>query len=233
MEESLISTVLVIKLKPMIDFNIHEYFNNIVYRVNQRREEMITEFRDRMEERRAATTTRLKTVQQLIDSKADLQSHMKENLLHSMREKMLEDIDTKMVQLQVVEKETEVVFECDTQPLEQTVSVLGQLIERDIISTPDYPALSQPSVSVGKGGTADEELYWPTGVAVDEKSKLIYVATGGEGRRYFYRYISLFSMTGEYIDRFCKGQAWDPFGIVISGDNNLFVSDLGSQRIQI
>ena len=130
--------------------SIHEHFNKIIYRLNQRREEVITEFRERLEERRAATTTRLNTVQQLIDSKADLQIRMKENLLHSMREKMLEDIDTRMTQLQVVEKETEVVFECDTRQLEQTISVLGQLIEREIISTPDYPALSQPSVSVGK-----------------------------------------------------------------------------------
>ena len=196
---------------------IHVHFNKIIYRLNQRREEVITEFRERLEERRAATTTRLNTVQQLIDSKADLQSRMKENLLHSIREKMLEDIDTRMTQLQVVEKETEVVFECDTRQLEQTISVLGQLIEREIISTPDYPALFQPSVSVGKRGTAEGELDSPTGVAVDDKSKLIYVANEGN--------ISLFSMTGEYIDRFCKVNL--PYGIAISEDNNVFVSDWG------
>ena len=197
--------------------SIHEHFNRIVDCVNQRREEMIAEFREGLEERRAATTTRLNTVQQLIDSKADLQSRMKENLLHSMREKMLEDIDTRMTQLQVVEKETEVVFECDTRQLEQTISVLGQLTEREIISTPDYPALLQPSVSVGKKGTAEGELVWPRGVAVDEKSKLIYVADD--------RNISVFSMTGEYVDRFCVGQVDLPHGIVISEDNNVFVSD--------
>ena len=209
--------------------NIHEHFNNIVYRVNQRREEMITEFRDRMEERRAATTTRLNTIQQLIDSKADLQSRMKENLLHSMREKMLEDIDTRMAQLQVVEKETEVVFECDTRQLEQTISVLGQLIQREIISTPDYPALLQPSVSVGKQGGAEGELYYPRGVAFDEKSKLIFVANALE-----YGYsgnISVFSITGEYIDRFCKSPVDRPYGIAISEDNNLFVSDSVSHCI--
>ena len=202
--------------------SIHEHFNNIVYRVNQRREEMITAFRDRMEERRAATTTRLNTIQQLIDSKADLESRMKENLLHSIRERMLEDIDTRMAQLQAVEKETEVVFECDTRQLEQTISVLGQLIQRKIVSTPDYPALSQPSVSVGKEGIAKGELYRPRGVAFDEKSKLIYVANGGtfinSGN------ISVFSITGEYIDRFFKGLVKYPFGIAIS-DNNVFVSD--------
>ena len=157
--------------------SIHEHFDKIIYRLNQRRDEVIHEFRERMEERRAALTTRLNTIQQLIDSKADLQGRMKENLLHSMRERMTEDIDTKLTQLQVVEKETEVVFECDTQQLEQTISVLGQLIERDNISTPDYPALLQPSVSVGKKGTAKGELDWPHGVAVDEESKLIYVAS--------------------------------------------------------
>ena len=203
--------------------SIHEHFNKIINRLNQRREEVIAEFRERLEERRAATTTHLNTVQQLVDSKADLQSRMKENLLHSMREKMLEDIDTRMTQLQVVEKETEVVFECDTRQLEQIISVLGQLIEREIISTPDYPALSQPSVSVGKQGTAEGELDNPRGVAVDEKSKLIYVANIGK--------ISVFSMTGEYIDKFCEGQVNEPYGIAISEDNNVFVSDSWSRCV--
>ena len=209
--------------------SIHEHFNKIIYRLNQRREEMITEFRDKMEERRATTTTRLNTIQQLIDSKADLQGRMKENLLHSIREKMLEDIDTKLTQLQVVEKETEVVFDCDTRQLEQTISVLGQLIERETISTPDYPTLLQPSVSVGKIGRAEGELIWPYGVAVDEKSNLIYVVDRG-----YYNVagsISVFSITGEYIDRFCRGQVKYPYGIVIGGDNDLFVSDIGSHCV--
>ena len=35
-------------------------------------------------------------------------------------------------------------------------------------------------------------------------------------------------MTGEYIDRFCKGQIIRPYGIAISKDDNVFVSDAGS-----
>ena len=204
--------------------SIHELFNNIIYRLNQRREEVITEFREMMEERRAATTTRINMIHQLIDSKTDLQSHMKENLLHSMWEKMIEEIDSKMKQLEVVEKGTEVVFECNTRQLEQTVSVLGQLVEREIISIPDYPALLQPSVSVGKKGTAEGELVWPRGVAVDETSQLIYIADGGSEIKL--GNISVFSVTGEYIDTVSEGQVKSPYGVAVSGDN-LFVSDSG------
>ena len=75
--------------------------------------------------------------------------------------------------------------------------MLGQLIERETISIPDYPALLQPSVSVGKIGLAEGELNCPCGVAFDEKSKLIYVADGGSfittGN------ISVFSIRGEKI----------------------------------
>ena len=140
--------------------SIHEHFNRIIYRLNQRREEMIHEFREILEEIRAAATTRLNMLQELIDSKAELQGHMKENPLHSMRERMTEEIDTKIRDFQVVGRVTEVVFECHTTQLEQTISVWGQLIEREIISTPDYPTLQQPSISVGKRGTAEGEIYW-------------------------------------------------------------------------
>ena len=174
-----------------------------------------------MGERRAAVTTRQNMLQQLIDSKAEIQGLMKENPLHSMRERMTEEIDTKMRDLQVAQKETEVVFECDTTQLEQTISVLGQVVEREIVSTPDYPALQQPSVSVVKVGTAEGELFLPNRVAFDERSKRIYVTNTvlfGGGN------INVFSVTGEYINRVCERQVCNPSGIAISGDN-VFVSD--------
>ena len=45
-----------------------------------------------MEEKRTAGATRVKTLKQLIESKAELESRMKENLFHSVREKMTKDI---------------------------------------------------------------------------------------------------------------------------------------------
>ena len=82
---------------------------------------------------------------------------------------MVEDIEIKMRQLEVVEREVEMTFECDTRQLEETISVLGQLLEREILPIPNYPALLEPRISVGKSGTGQGELSWPQGIAFDEK----------------------------------------------------------------
>ena len=126
----------------------------------------------------------------------------------------------------MIEEETEVVFQCDTRQLEQTISVLGQLIGRKVVSTPDYPALLQPSVCTGKKGAAEGVLVWPRGVTLDEKSQRIYVADGGSDIKL--GNISVFSVTGEYPGAFCKKQVKSPYGVAVSviGDN-LFVSDSG------
>ena len=128
-----------------------------------------------------------------------------------------------MRQLEVVEREVELTFECDTRQLEETISVLGQLVEREILPIPNYPALLEPRISVGKSGTGQGELSWPQGIAFDERTQLIYVAHGdplsGIGS------IIVFSVTGEYINRFCKGQVKYPMGIAINGDE-VYVSDL-------
>ena len=148
---------------------------------------------------------------------------MKENLLHSTRDRMVEDIETKMRQLEVVEREVELTFECDTRQLEETISVLGQLGEREILPIPNYPALLEPRISFGRSGIGQGELIYPHGIAFDERTQLIYVANGnlfsGNGS------ISVFSVTGEYINTFCEEQLSIPIGIAINGDE-VYVSDV-------
>ena len=60
-------------------------------------------------------------------------------------------------------------------------------------------------------------------VIIHVTDNMIYVAGTGN--------ISVFSMTGEYIDRFCEGQVNEPYGIAISEDNYVFVSDAGSNCV--
>ena len=199
-----------------IEARIHEKFNQLIVCLNRRREQLISEHRGRQEERRVATTSRIQTIQQLTDTRGHIQTEMKENLLHSMQKKMVEEIETRMRQIKVVEREVEVLFECDTQQLEKTISVLGQVVERDP-PIPNYPTLLQPRMSVGKKGT---ELECPMGIAFDEITQQIYVANGSQSSSG----ISVFSVTGEYINIFCEGELAFPVGIAINGDC-VYVSD--------
>ena len=205
-----------------IEARINEKFNQLIDCLNQRRVQLIAEHRERQEEKRAETTSRIQTLQQLTDSKTYLQTEMKENVLRSMQEKMVEEIEIKMLQLEVVEREVELTFEYDTRQLEETISVLGQLVEREILPIPNYPALLEPRISVGKQGTGQGEIDWAEAIAFDERTQLIYVANGalisGEGS------IIVFSVIGEYINTFCKGQVKYPIGIAINGDE-VYVSD--------
>ena len=205
-----------------IEAQINEKFNQLIDCLNRRRVQLIAEHRERQAEKRAETTSRRQTLRHLTDTKTLLQAQMKENLLHSMRDRMVEDIETKMRQLEVVEREVELTFECDTRQLEETISVLGQLVEREILPIPNYPALLEPQISVGKIGTGQGELYWPRGIAFDERTQLIYVANvipfSGIGS------IIVFSVTGEYINTFCEGLVMHPIGIAINGDE-VYVSD--------
>ena len=199
-----------------IETLIHEKFDQLIVCLNRRREQLISEHRERQQEKHAANTGRIETLQQLRDSKADLQTRMKDNVLHSMREKMLEEIDTRMRQLEVVAREVEVAFECDTLPLEETISALGQLVEIEPI--PNYPA----RISFWKLRKDLTNFDCPNGIAFDERSQLIYVAN--ENIFSTNGCISVFSVEGEYIDTFCGEQIKRPVGIVISGDR-VYVSD--------
>ena len=205
-----------------IETLIHEKFDQLIVCLNRKREQLISEYRDRQEDKHAAITGRIRTLQQLRDSKTDLLAILKDNLLHSMRERVLEEIDIKIRQLEFVAREVEVAFECDTLPLEETISALGQWVERETITIPNYPAMIQPRISSGKLRKNQKRYDCPKGIAFDERTQLIYVANGNlfstKGC------ISVFSVEGEYIDTFCEGQVKRPVGIAISGDR-VYVSD--------
>ena len=108
-----------------IEARIHEKFNQLIQCLNCRRVQLIAEHRERQEEKRAETTSRIQTLKKLTDTKTHLQTETEENVLHTMRDRIVEEIETKIRQLEVVEKEVELRFECDTRQLEETISVFG------------------------------------------------------------------------------------------------------------
>ena len=206
-----------------IETLINQKFDQLIDCLNTRREQLITAHRERQEERRAATTARNLTLKQLTDSRSLLQTGLKDNVLTSVRLRAVEELDAKMRQLELVHT-VELVFESDTQQLEDSISVLGQLVERDSPSVPNYSTLQQFQISVGKRGKGIEELHCPEGIVFNETTKQIFVANADLTIFSTVGCIKVFSATGEYISAFGKGQLKSPSGIAINGDE-IYVSD--------
>ena len=203
-----------------VEVAINSRFNELVQTVNRRRVELLLEYRERRDEMRARETGLIKTRQQLLQIKEQLEK-MAENMLHSLSEKIKEEIDTKLRDLEVTDGPMELLFQCETREVEETISQLGQLIQEQIHSTPNCPALSPPRISVCEEGTGPGQLCRPFGVAYDETSHLIYVVDSGV--RLFGR-VCVFSEEGEYIHSFGEGELGIPIGVAINGDN-IYVSE--------
>ena len=203
-----------------VEVAINSHFDWLVYTVNRRRVELLLEYRERRDEMRARKTGLIRTKQQLLQTKEQLHDKMAENMLHSLKEKMTEDIETKLRDLEVTDRPMELSFQCETREVGETISQLGQLIQKQILSTPNYPALSQPRISVCVEGTGPGQLHLPSGIAYDETSHLIYVVDSNG----FSSRVCVFSEEGEYIYSFGKGELVDPVGVAISGEN-IYVSE--------
>ena len=204
-----------------VEAEIDKHFDELVSTVNKRREALLEKYRDKREEIRARETGRDRTRQQLLETKVHLQEKMVENTLQALREKMAEEIETQLKELEVTDRPVELLFQCDTRAVEETISQLGQLIQKEDTSIPNYSALSQPRISICTEGTGPGQLYWPYGIAYNEISHLIYVAdcsfvSGGR--------VCVFSEEGGYMNSFGHGKLCAPMGIAVSGDN-LYVGD--------
>ena len=82
----------------------------------------------------------------------------------------------------------------------------------------DYCLKKQPVLAVGKIGRADNELYLPAGLALDEANQLIYIADSNNCR------IQVVSFEGKFLKRFGQDILKKPWGIAVTSDN-VFVTD--------
>jgi len=82
--------------------------------------------------------------------------------------------------------------------------------------------------SIGEGS----DVRYPVGVAIDKMNDNNIVV----GESYGDYKLQVFSNTGECLCQFGKndeGEIDDPVGIVVDGESNIIVSDLGNHRIQV
>ena len=106
-------------------------------------------------------------------------------------------------------------FSCPTlHHLQTQIAEFGEVREWEL----DYSLKKQPVLAVGKKGKANNELYDPAGLVLDEPNQLIYIADWGNSR------IQIVSFAGKFLKRFGQGILKFPWGIAVTEDN-VFVTD--------
>ena len=205
-----------------VETHINRSIDGLIALLNLRRAQLLTQLRDAREEKRAAPVARQEMQNQLTAARTALQTHLKENPLQSMQERMVSELGQKQRELRMnFPAETEFQCQCDTRDFEASISRLGEIIQVPV-GTPYYGTFQIPTSVTRKKGGAPGELYYPFGVAINEATNQIFVANYSNGR------IEIFSETGEYLNQL--GELDSPYGIAIH-ENILFVSSIWSETI--
>ena len=198
-----------------VETHINRSIDGLIALLNLRRAQLLTQLHDGREEKRAAAVARLEMQTQLTAARTHLQTDLKENLLQSMQERIVSEMEQKLRELRMnIPVETEFQCQCDTRDLEASISRLGEIIQVPV-GTPNYGTFLMPTSVTGKKGRAPGELDYPSGVAINEATNQIFVVNFNNHR------IEIFSETGEYLNQL--GELHSPWGIAIH-ENSLFVS---------
>ena len=209
---------------PLVDpvaTQINQSIDRLILSLEQRRDQLLTDLRDRREEMRANQVASQHIELQIAETRTLLEEQLMHNKLHSMQERLVTELEATRAEIQAnAPPPQDLKFLCDTRDLEGHISRLGEIVQLDIPpAVPDYAAFLQPSVAVGKKGSAPGELNWPRGVTIEQASGHIYVADMPNSR------IQIFSETGECLNQFGHQHLKEPWGILIYQDS-IFVTDM-------
>ena len=159
-----------------VETQINKSIDGLIALLNLRRAQLLTQLRDVREEKRSAAVARQEMETQLTAARTALQTHLKENPLQSMQERMVSELEQKQRELRMdIPVETKFQCQCDTRDIEASISRLGEIIQVPV-GTPNYGAFQIPNVVTGKQGRAPGELDYPRGVAINEATNQIFVA---------------------------------------------------------
>ena len=201
-----------------IEAQIHETFDRLVSCLNERRNELVTRYR----EIQARPADRARMERELLDLKAETEQRIRMNLLRETQLEILAKLEKKLEEVRAPLPDTRVKFLSDTIRLEREIAGVGEIIEEETPVVPRYD-LIRCVVAVVKKGRAPGELYDPRGIAIDENTGYIYV-TEGIGSR-----VSVFSKTGDFLNTFSHQGMSDLCGIALHRDNiyvTTWISDL-------
>ena len=185
-----------------VEIGINEAFNRMVFCLNQRREAVLTAYRDLKQDIAARPLVRARKEEELIGLRAETENRLQMNDLGEVQELMLAVIEQKLAEVRAHQPDTRIVFRIVSVPLEQLIADLGEVLEEEVPLVPNYQTMRLV-------------------VAVDSNDR-IFVA---EGRSLTSRArISVFSERGDFLTSFTPQDMRQPYGLAIHGDY-LYVTD--------
>ena len=125
-------------------------------------------------------------------------------------------------ELETITKLPPITFQCPSlATLQSQISEFGDVITW---KCPDYTAKKKPVVSAVKLGTGNNELRYPTGLALDEISQKVYIVDSGN------RSVKVLSFQGEFLTQFGQEVLSGPWGIAVT-EEFIFVTDLNHNSL--
>ena len=197
----------------LIEALIHETCDRLVSCVNERRMELVTEYRGIL----ARPADRARMERELLALKAETEQRIRMNVLREFQLKILAELEQKLEEVRFPLPDTRVKFLSDTERLEREIAGVGEIMEEEVLAVPRYDKM-RCVVAVGKEGEAPGELSYPQGVTIDENTGSIYTIEGFDSR------ISVFSETGDFLTTFTHQDIRYPHGIALHRDN-IYVTD--------
>ena len=211
---------------PVNQFHLYDFiateiaakFNRLIEQMIARRDALLTKLETMKEDFVTKETTRLAAIAELerVIRQMREEISIKVNVNLETQEKAIQVYLDEMERHQTPTKLPHPFFSCPTLlHLHTQISEFGEVREWEL----DYSLKKQPVLAVGKRGRANDELYYPKGLALDEPNQLIYIADCFNSR------IQVVSFAGKFLTRFGQGILKQPWGIAVTEDN-VFVTDI-------
>ena len=150
------------------------------------------------------------------------QNKLQSSRIKSVHENFISQLDTELESIEIPIEPKMVSFECDSNKMLAELNNLGKLVEK-VRSGIDYKSKKQPVVSVCENGKGNDQLNYPFGVTVDNKTGNIYIADQSNNC------VKVFDRTGKYLFKFgdneAEGKMLYPKGVAIYGDRVIISQD--------
>ena len=194
---------------------IENTFNPLIEQLIARRDALLTKLQTMKEDFVTKETTRRAAIEELERVIRQMRVEIKVNVNLETQENAIQVYRDQMERHQTPTKLPQPLFSYPTlYHLQIHIAEFGEVTEWEL----DYSLKKKPVLAVGKEGKANNELYLPRGLALDEPNRLIYIVDCGNSR------IQVVSFAGKFLKRFGQGILQRPCGIAVTEDN-VFVTD--------